>query len=122
VTTWARGRLETEPTLRSALALADAMRATIARLGRAELTRIELRRLCDELEGPGSAPGEAGLAAVPRPGAVLGPARVIVWWGFSRDRAPLAARLRLSAGERAALLAAGVTPPDPGALMEAEAS
>lgn len=124
VSGWARGRAGEEPSLLDVAARAEATCALIERLGRAALTRLELRRLCDEPDaGAGAArAAEAGLAHVPRPGGVLGPADVIVWWGFSRDRAPAAPRLRLSQAERAALAASGVAPPDPGALMEAEAA
>jgi hypothetical protein len=122
VSVWARGRAEREPSLWATAAMADGVRTMIGVLGVAGMTRVELRRLCDDLESGAGAPGEAGLAHVAQPGAVLAPAETIVWWGFTRDRAPRTQRLRLSAAERAALAAAGVAVPDMGAVMEAEAA
>ena len=123
VATWARGRVGDQPSLSAAIAVADSLRHLLAARGAGAVTRLELRRLCDELAGGGAvAGGQAGLASVRVPGAVLGPARVIVWWGFTRDRARGPARVRLSQAERTALAAAGVPPPDLGGQMETEAS
>lgn len=119
---WARGRLTAAPSLAGAIAVADRLVA-LARLGGISLELADLRRLCERLEEP-DAPGAAaehGLAAVSDPGALLGCPRVVVWWGFRRDRAPRAPRLRLSVDECAALAAAGVIAPDPGAVMACEA-
>jgi ATP-dependent helicase/nuclease subunit B len=122
VAVWARGRAEREPSLWVAASMADGVRRMIDMLGVAEMTRVELRRLCDDLESGIGAPGEAGLAHVAQPGAVLAPADTILWWGFTRDRAPATSRLRLSVAERAGLAEAGVGVPDMGAVMEAEAA
>ena len=69
----------------------------------------------------GGRPAELGLAAVAHPGAILGSPRVVVWWRFTRDRAPTVARLRLSRDERTALATAGVSVPEAGAAMAQEA-
>jgi hypothetical protein len=122
VAAWARGRSERDPSLVAAVRTADAVRRTIELLGAQALTRIELRRLCDDVEAGNALAGEAGLAHVAEPGAVLAPAATIVWWGFTRDRAPRTQRLRLSEAERGGLTQAGVAVPDTGAMMEAEAA
>lgn len=88
--------------------------------GADHVSRVELLRLCDELEGtvvPGAS-AEAGLHTVIVPGAMGGPAATVIWWGFTRDRAPVLPRLRLSNAERAAL---GAMAPDFGAMMAHEA-
>lgn len=119
---WAHGRAVSEPSLRLTAVHAERV-ITLARLGAAALDRVTLRRLVDEVGAPElpGAPAEVGLATVGAPGAVLGPARTIVWWGFTRAHAPAPLRLRLAPRERQALLDAGVTPPDPGGLMAGEA-
>jgi len=121
LTTWAHGRLESIPSLAACPLAADALRRAARSLGSHELTRIELRRLAADVAAGLPSPAEAGLAHVTLPGAVLGQAELVVWWGFTRDRAPRAQRLRLSRTERAALAAAGVAVPDAGATMRAEA-
>lgn len=52
------------------------------------------------------------------PGAMVGPAATVIWWGFTRDRVPVLPQLRLSNAERAAL---GAVAPDFGATMAHEA-
>jgi hypothetical protein len=123
LTAWARGRIETDATLADVIIVAEGMLRLSARMGSRRLGRLALQRLCDEVEGAcaSRAPAEAGLAAIATPGAMLGPAGLVVWWGFTRDRAPSAPRLRLSEAERAALRGAGVVPPDAGATMASEA-
>jgi len=102
VATWARSRAEAMPTLWTVARLASDASALIDLFGATALPLTQLYRLCDELEGGGgtSSPREAGLAAVAGPGALLAPAEVIVWWGFTRDSAPTVPRLRLSLEER----------------------
>jgi RecB family exonuclease len=88
--------------------------------GTDRVSRAELLRLCDELERavvPGPS-GEVGLRTVIEPGAMAGPAHTVIWWGFTRDRAPMLPRLRLSKAERAAL---GAAAPDLGGVMAGEA-
>ncbi len=123
LTTWARGRLREVTSLSEVITFAEGLLSLAAIMGVEQIDRARARRMCDEVDrnhiaGP---PAQAGLARVPRPGAMLGPARVAVWWGFTRELAPAPPRLRLSEAERAALRAAGVTPPDAGADMAAEA-
>jgi RecB family exonuclease len=118
--TWARGAMTATPSLVMIASLAADARALLALEHASSLSLERLRRLCDELErdsGP-SVPGDAGLAAVDDPGALLAPARVVVWWNFTRETAQAPARVRLSVAERTALARAGVTPPDIGALAE----
>ena len=56
---------------------------------------------------------EAGLHAVAHPAAITGPARCVVWWDFSRSRAPAPLRIPFTAAERAQLAEAGVRLPSP---------
>lgn len=111
--TWARGR--------DLLELARRIERFVQLLhGTDHVSRADLLRLCDELECavvPGGS-AEAGLHSVIVPGAMAGPARTVIWWGFTRDRAPLLPRLRLSNAERAVL---GAAAPDFGAVMAYEA-
>ena len=120
---WARGRLASAPTLASLISFAEGVISLARTMGGVALSRVELRRLCDEVDPRTTAgpPAEAGINPVPQPGAILGPARHVIWWGFTRDRALAPPRLRLSEQESAMLRAAGVTPPDAGAAMAAEA-
>ncbi|HEX3766272.1 MAG TPA: PD-(D/E)XK nuclease family protein [Kofleriaceae bacterium] len=111
--TWARGR--------DLLELATRTEQLVQLLhGADHVSRAELLRLCDELERTvvPSASAEAGLHTVIVPGAMVGPAATVIWWGFTRDRAPVPPRLRLSNAERAAL---GAVVPDFGAMMAHEA-
>lgn len=111
--TWARGRALGELAMRTAQLL-ELLRGT------SRVSRPQLLRLCDELERtviPGPT-GEVGLHPVIVPGAMAGPARTVIWWGFTRDRAPLVPRIQLSNAERAAL---GAAAPDVGTLMAHEA-
>ena len=119
---WARGQLALAPGLAGAVAAAERLVA-LACLGGGPLDLAALRRLCDEIEAPDARgpAAELGLAAIAGPGALLGSPRAVVWWGFTRERAPRPPRLRLSRDERAALAAAGVTAPDAGAWMAHEA-
>lgn len=111
--TWARGRGLDELALRAAQ-LVEVLR------GVDRVSRPQLLRLCDELERT-TVPGpiaEVGLQSVLVPGAIAGPVRTVIWWGFTRDRAPALPRLHLSDAERAAL---GAMAPDFGTMMASEA-
>jgi RecB family exonuclease len=111
--TWARGR--------DLLELAMRTEQLVQLLqGNQHVSRVALLRLCDELERtvvPGRS-AELGLQSVIVPGAMVGPTRTVIWWGFTRDRASALPRLRLSNAERAAL---GIAAPDFGAVMAHEA-
>ena len=120
---WANAALERHPSLEPLIGAVQTCRDLIAELGAGALTRTELRRLADVAAGGRRhrVSPQAGLASVPHPGAVLGPAETIIWWNFTRDSAPSAPRLRLSPSERAELEAQGLPIPDFGALMAGEA-
>jgi hypothetical protein len=124
IAAWARTRMTASASLLVVAQLAAQARSLVDLYGASALSLVTLRRLCDELDDGRrrSNPGQAGLVSVPRPGAVLGPAATIVWWGFTRDSAPMPSRLRLSTQERDRLSALGVTPPDLGRAMEGEAA
>ena len=52
---------------------------------------------------------QAGLASVPSPGAIISPARRVVWWDFSIESAPSPFSLPLSRAELAALESAHIS-------------
>ena len=119
---WARARSAKERSLVEVSARADQLVALARLCGASSYSRPELLRFCDELErvvvdGP---PADLGLGAVHSAAAVLGPARVVVWWGFTRDRALIASRVRLTNNEAAALAAHGIRRPDAGVEMAHE--
>ena len=60
-------------------------------------------------------PSEAGLSMVGDPAAVVGPARCVVWWGFTRDSVQRPAGIPFSAEERGALADSGVVLESPAA-------
>ena len=120
---WARGRSATDSTIEGVVGACTRFIDLAHSMGIDGFTRIQLQRLCDEIgdtEHPG-APAEVGLDCVDTPGAIAAPARVIIWWNFTRSGAPTPLRLRLTVEERRRLLESGVVPPDPGAGMAAEA-
>jgi len=53
-------------------------------------------------------PARAGLTAVRSPGAVVGPAKTIVWWDFVRDCHRAAPTMPMTNAERQAFAAAGI--------------
>lgn len=116
---WARARIDYDPSLVPIAAMIAGARALLRDYGEPALTLVQLRRLCDDLDPRCGLPtaSHAGLASVADPSAVLGPARMIVWWSFTRDSAPSVPRVRLSNVERSRL----PVPPDPGLMMEGEA-
>ncbi len=69
-----------------------------------------------------AAPAEAGIASVADSAAIVGPVRRVVWWDFSRTRAPYPGRLPFSPTECQALADHGIEIPEPGeeALRSAE--
>lgn len=103
----------------------DAAIAQCGMLGRlldladlAELSVHQLKKLVEQatVEAPALPPydSQAGLTHVGDPGAVAGPVKRIVWWGFTHEAAPSVERLPLSMAERDALADAGVELPDLG--------
>lgn len=120
---WAHGRAASLPSVRATALLAERLVALARLTGAGRFTRAELCRLQEELEPPilAGPAAEVGLANVVRPASIVGPARTIIWWNFTRESAPAAPRLRLSEEDREALRHSGITPPDPGALMAGEA-
>ena len=62
-----------------------------------------------------SSDAQAGISAVSRPGAIVGPVDHVVWWNFTQSSVRQHRPMFLSHAERAALASAGVELPDPGA-------
>jgi RecB family exonuclease len=120
---WARGRCDDEPSLREVAAQANQFVELVRRRGKEQLHRRELLRLCDEVDRVvvAGTPAQVGLNTASAPGAVLAPARTVIWWGFTRDRVRRRRGPRLSCEERAALCAAGVVLPDTSIEMMGEA-
>lgn len=126
LSSWARGVADSSPSTLAVALAADTCVRLLHALPEQHLTWVRLRRLLDETDqtndvGVPAATAQAGLACVDRPGAVLGPSPVIIWWGFTRDRAPRTRRFRISEAERAAFRDRGITPPDPSARAAAAA-
>lgn len=119
---WARSRITFQPTLEGLARRIDQFLDAVERTGASALHRHELRRLLTYLGEPGGTgqPAEAGLAHVPHPGAILGPARTIVWWNFTRESVLWPSRLWLTRTEREGLRAAGLEPPDAAHAMAIE--
>jgi hypothetical protein len=95
-------------------------------LGRATLNEPLLKRILDEairaIEPPPILPAQAGLAAVATPEAIIGPAKRIVWWNFSRNTVPPLTFPLLSCEEQSALASVGVVLPDSAILANSRAS
>ena len=122
MTAWARSRLGVQPSLHELLGRTAELVEAVDLLGEPALDRDALRRLARDLSEPSWTwqPAQAGLAHVARPGAVLGPARTIVWWNFTRESAALPRPLMLTGPERQGLRDAGLEPPDASLAMAIE--
>lgn len=101
----------------AASAQCEAFVALVRASGLDAFTPPLLHRLVREAKGeaPGDAPfaAQAGPAHVGGPGAILGAAGVVVWWGFDHTSVEPVRRLPLAPAERAELVAAGVELADP---------
>lgn len=86
-------------------------------VGMDTLNRPQLHRLLeDAADDVNSLPqfdAQAGLFGVSTPGAIGGPVQRVVWWNFTRNSAPKPETLPLTPAERAALVGAGVSLPEP---------
>ncbi|MFQ5460565.1 MAG: PD-(D/E)XK nuclease family protein, partial [Anaerolineae bacterium] len=71
---------------------------------------------------PAPFPAAAGLAVVGDPGGVVGPARRVVWWNFTRDSEPPLGRRPLAPKDEAALADLGAAMPDFGVRALARAA
>lgn len=118
---WMQGRLsvaEDPAPWAAALAQCSSLARLVQLSGMEQLPEAMLHRFVEEASGSaaGVAPhaAQAGLVAVGRPGALVGPARRVVWWNFTRSSAPAIGMLPLSQHERAALRSAGIQLPSPG--------
>jgi len=121
LSSWARGRIEhvgdEERVVWEALLAQLALFSDqLEHSGLDEFSASHLRRLVEQATA--ASPGlpvhasQAGLPSVAAPGAVVGPARRIVWWGFRRDAVRAERPLPLTRMEREELARAGVELPD----------
>lgn len=112
---WARARGVYQPSLLALSGAIHTLLEAVELMDPGSLSLSELRRLCEDLGEPtwSWAPAQAGLAHVGRPAAILGPARTILWWNFSRETAQRPRRLRMTRQEREGLAAVGAEAPDP---------
>lgn len=119
---WARERAIHAPSLIEVVDQTRALAEALDLVGVKAFSRDELRRLCEDLGEVAWSwqPAQLGLAHVSRPGAILGPARSVVWWNFSRDSAPRPERLLLSLEEQHGLRTSGAEPPDASLSMAIE--
>ena len=123
LTAWAMGRAKSQPELAAVAEHASRVLRLADMMGAVELSRDELRRLCDEAPPRSSrSQAEAGLAHVASPGAVHGPAESIIWWDFTRALAPTIRGMRLSNAEKRAIAEAGMEVPRAADRMMAEAA
>jgi ATP-dependent helicase/nuclease subunit B len=114
VASWATRRAagSSDPLYRSTARLAMEVRAAFLRLGRERLPKAWVDRVVDQALADGDRDPRARAEAAPRrqvvahPGAIWGPADVVVWWDF-RDGGERPPRSPWSAAERAALAAGG---------------
>jgi ATP-dependent helicase/nuclease subunit B len=114
VASWATRRAagSSDPLYRSTARLAMEVRAAFLRLGRERLPKAWVDRVVDQALADGDRDPQARAEAAPRrqvvahPGAIWGPADVVVWWDFRQggDQPP---RSPWSGAERAALSAGG---------------
>lgn len=101
-----------------ATALAEAARDTgLDRLPRIELERLLDAVLADGVRNPDPTEEAAPWGSAAAPGAVWGRPRLLIWWGF--DAPALPSREPWRAEERAALIAAGCLPWQPGVALAA---
>jgi ATP-dependent helicase/nuclease subunit B len=121
---WAGARAAFVPSLLELSGRILTLLEAVDLLAVSELSWQQLRRLCAELGEPDWTwqPAQARLVHVPRPGAVLAPARAIVWWNFSRNTVARPNRLLLTRDERDRLRAARIEPPDSSLDMAIEAN
>jgi hypothetical protein len=105
--------------LKAALEQTQALQRALDAWGAAHISEPQLRRLVESVTRPAprslSAPAQAGLEAVAVPGGMAGAAGCVVWWSFDRGTAQAPATIRLPSPDIAALQAAGIEVPDPGA-------
>lgn len=119
---WARARSPFVPSLVDLSERIQNLLEAVVLTGADAFSWNELRRLSDDLGEPVWTwePAQTGLAHVARPGAILAPARAIVWWNFSRDTATRPNRLLLTRAERDGLRALGIDPPDSSSAIAIE--
>ena len=114
VASWATRRAagSSDPLYRSTARLAMEVRAAFLRLGRERLPKAWVDRVVDQALADGDRDPQARAEAASRrqvvahPGAIWGPADVVVWWDF-RDGGERPVRSPWSGAERAALAAQG---------------
>lgn len=111
----------------AAFAQAQAFTEALTTESRTVFTREEARHLLDTVvrsaEGHVLSIERAGrIPHVRHPGAILAPARNVVFWGFVASAAKRPALLPWNRAERAALDHAGVVLPDPARLLQADAA
>ena len=120
---WARARATFVPSLRELSHRIHTLLEAVELMAKTALSWHELRQLCGDLGEPVWTwhPAQAGLAHVALPGAILAPARAIVWWNFSREAALRPERVMLTRAERDALREMGVESPDPSLAIAVQA-
>ena len=122
VARWLRGRAETDETepgkWHAAFAQCEELIRLVELSGLESLSAPQLQRFIESATSAAAvsspAPAEAGVYKVAGPGAVVGPAKHVVWWSFNQGSAPSVSAPPFSRREREALAAIGVELPDPG--------
>jgi hypothetical protein len=125
LTSWLRARFPEDAVTYPALGQCKIFLSMLEVMRLESVNEPLLKRLVDEatssLVTPPSIPAQAGLAAVPKAEAIVGEAKRIIWWNFSRDTVPPLTEPLLSEEERKALSGVGVQLPDSAMLANSRA-
>lgn len=123
---WLRGRFQDDKILRAPLNQCQTFMTMVEGLGRSDISEPLLMKLLDEtttstaIASPFQA--QAGLAAVPCPEAIVGPAKRIIWWDFSQDKVSSLSQPLFSSQEHQKLTEVGVLLPDSAVLANTRAA
>ncbi|MDR3280390.1 MAG: PD-(D/E)XK nuclease family protein [Synergistaceae bacterium] len=117
------GDTEKDPLIMEAIG--HAMEMSHLAEGKGSIPRIRVERMLDSVIGEGSAAPDRFAEATPwrtfsHPGAVIGPVKTLIWWGFSEGSAP--PRTYWSKTERSSLAKFGILPEPPFVSRQREAS
>lgn len=125
LTSWLRSRFPEDAVAYPALGQCQIFLSMLEVMGLESVNEPLIKRLVDVATSsqaiPPAIPAQAGLAAVPKAEAVVGEARRIVWWNFTRDTVPPLIEPLLSEDERKSLSGAGVQLPDSALLASSRA-
>ena len=122
--TWLRARFRDDPLAINALNQSQTLLAMIDAMKLIEISEPLLWKLLNEATiniNSKACPSQAGIGSVATPDGIIGEAKRVVWWSFSRSNAPGIDRTSFYEYERIALKDVGIILTDPGkqALVKA---